>query len=62
MYFFIGYSLQYDQELVRHIANLGIKHKCFFIDRDFDDDDKEYMISRYGSLEKIGVDGLAKKY
>ena len=39
--FFIGYSLQYDQELVRHIANLGIKHKCFFIDRDFDDDDKE---------------------
>ena len=59
--FFIGYSLQYDQELVRHIANLGIKHKCFFIDRDFDDDDKEYMISRYGSLEKIGVDGLAKK-
>ena len=54
--FFIGYSLQYDQELVRHIANLGIKHKCFFIDRDFDDDDKEYMISRYGSLEKIGVE------
>lgn len=59
--FFIGYSLQYDQELVRHIANLNVKDKCFFIDVDFDDEDKAYKISRYGKLEKIGTDGFAKE-
>ncbi|RHO80318.1 hypothetical protein DW058_16200 [Clostridiaceae bacterium AF42-6] len=31
---FIGYSLKYDQELVRCIANLDIKGKCVFIDCD----------------------------
>ena len=28
---FIGYSLKYDQELVRCIANLNVKEKCIFI-------------------------------
>lgn len=58
---FVGYSLQYDQELVRHIANLSIIDKCIFIDIDFNDDDKEFKISRYGKLEKIGSDGFAKR-
>lgn len=58
---FIGYSLQYDQELVRHLANLNIQDKCIFIDIDFNDEEKEYKIRRYGRLYKIGADGFARE-
>lgn len=56
---FIGYSLQYDQELVRTIANLNVKEKCIFIDIESISRDNEYKISRYGDLYKIGTDGFA---
>lgn len=58
---FIGYSLQYDQELVRHIANLGIKDKCVFVDIDTISDDNEFKIQQYGTLYKIGTEGLAEQ-
>lgn len=58
---FIGYSLQYDQELVRCIANLDIKNKCVFIDIPTISGDNEFKIKRYGELYKIGVSGFAKE-
>ncbi|MEY8378837.1 SIR2 family protein [Lachnospiraceae bacterium 56-18] len=58
---FIGYSLQYDQELVRCIANLNIKSKCMFIDIPTISADSEFKIKRYGELCKIGVSGFAKE-
>lgn len=59
--FFIGYSLKYDQELVRCIANLNIKGKCVFIDIPEINGDDEFRIGRYGTLYKIGVEGLANE-
>lgn len=56
---FIGYSLQYDQELVRLIANLDIKKKCIFVDVPSISGDNEFKIKLYGELYKIGVSGLA---
>ena len=56
---FIGYSLKYDQELVRCIANLDIKGKCVFIDCDKLCGDDEFKIKRYGTLFKIGTTGIA---
>lgn len=58
---FIGYSLQYDQELVRCIANLNIKNKCLFIDVSDIKGDNEFKIRQYGELYKIGADGFAKE-
>lgn len=58
---FIGYSLQYDQELVRFIANQKIKEKCIFIDVPSLNEDAEFKISLYGNLQKIGLDGLAEE-
>lgn len=58
---FIGYSLNYDQELVRHISNLRIKDKCIFIDISDISSDSEYKIKKYGELYKIGIDGFASK-
>lgn len=58
---FIGYSLKYDQELVRCIANQDIKEKCLFIDRQELGSDDEFKIKRYGTLCKIGVKGFADK-
>lgn len=58
---FVGYSLQYDQELVRCIANLNIKNKCLFIDVADIAGDNEFKIKQYGELYKIGADGFAKK-
>lgn len=58
---FIGYSLQYDQELVKCIANLNIKDKCVFIDIPDISGDNEFKIKRYGELYKIGVSGFAKE-
>lgn len=56
---FVGYSLQYDQELVRLIANLDIKKKCIFIDVPTISGDNEFKIKLYGELYKIGASGLA---
>lgn len=58
---FIGYSLQYDQELVRFIANLNIKEKCIFIDIPQISRDNAFRVRRYGNLETIGVAGFAKE-
>ncbi len=58
---FIGYSLQYDQELVRCIANLNIKNKCLFIDVADIKGDNEFKIRQYGELCKIGAEGFAKE-
>mgnify|MGYP001040333594 FL=1 len=58
---FVGYSLQYDQELVRCIANLNIKNKCLFIDVTGIAEDNEFKIRQYGELYKIGACGLAKE-
>lgn len=57
---FIGYSLKYDQELVKYIANLNIMKKCFFIDIETLSDDDQFKISRYGQLSLIGIEGLSK--
>lgn len=57
---FIGYSLKYDQELVKYIANLDIKEKCFFIDIEKLSDDEQFKISRYGSLYLGGVQGFSE--
>ena len=56
---FVGYSLRYDQEVVKFIANQNIKEKCVFIDLPNLDDDTEFKISLYGNLKKIGLSGLA---
>lgn len=56
---FIGYSLQYDQELVKCIANLNIKDKCIFIDIPEINNDKAFKIGLYGNLKTIGVSGFA---
>ncbi len=58
---FIGYSLDYDQEIVKLIANLNIKDKCIFIDIDNIDDDKEFRLNKYGKLYKFGANGLANE-
>lgn len=58
---FIGYSMKYDQELVRCIANLNIKDKCLFIDIPGITGDTEFKIKRYGELYKIGLNGLAEE-
>lgn len=58
---FIGYSLNYDQELVRTIASLNIQDKCVFIDIESLDQNAAYKISKYGELYKFGTDGLADK-
>lgn len=58
---FIGYSLKYDQELVRCIANLNIKDKCVFIDCNSLGEDDEFKIKRYGTLYKIGTTGFAQE-
>lgn len=58
---FIGYSLKYDQELVRCIANLNVKEKCIFIDCDKLGEDDEFKIKRYGTLHKIGTTGFAQE-
>lgn len=56
---FVGYSLQYDQELVRLIANLNVSAKCIFIDVPLISDDHAFKIQMYGSLYTIGAGGLA---
>lgn len=58
---FIGYSLKYDQELVRCIANLNIKEKCVFIDCESLSGDDEFKIKRYGTLYKIGTAGFVQE-
>lgn len=58
---FIGYSLKYDQELVRCIANLNIKEKCIFIDCESLSEDDEFKIKRYGTLYKIGTAGFVQE-
>lgn len=58
---FVGYSLKYDQELVRCIANLDIKKKCVFIDCEKLCGDDEFKIGRYGTLYKIGTTGFAQE-
>lgn len=58
---FIGYSLKYDQELVRCIANLNIKEKCVFIDCEKICGDDEFKIRRYGALHKIGTTGFVQE-
>lgn len=58
---FIGYSLQYDQELVRCIANLNIKEKCIFIDVPQISSDNAFKIGLYGNLKTIGVSGFANE-
>ena len=58
---FIGYSLKYDQELVRFIANLNVKEKCVFIDRPQLTGDDEFKMKRYGTVYKIEANGLAEE-
>ena len=58
---FIGYSLQYDQELVRCIANLNIKDNCIFIDVPKISSDNAFKIGLYGNLKTIGVSGFANE-
>ena len=58
---FIGYSLQYDQELVRHIAQMGIEEKCVFIDIADIDKNQAFKIQMYGTLYKTGTEGLAEQ-
>ena len=58
---FIGYSLQYDQELVRCISNLNVKDKCVFIDIASISDENAYKIKHYGELYTIGTEGIAQE-
>lgn len=58
---FVGYSLQYDQELVSCIANLNIKKKCIFIDVPEISSDNAFKIGLYGNLKKIGVSGFVNE-
>lgn len=59
--FFIGYSLDYDQDIKKMLARLKIKDKCIFIDIPSINDNVEYKLNKYGSLHKIGVSGLEKE-
>lgn len=58
---FVGYSLQYDQELVSCIANLNVKEKCIFIDVPKISSDNAFKIGLYGNLKTIGVSGFANE-
>lgn len=57
---FIGYSLQYDQDIVKCISQLSVKDKCLFIDINKISSDITYKMKKYGKLETIGVEGFAK--
>lgn len=57
---FIGYSLDYDQDIKKIISRLNIKEKCIFIDIPDLKDEAEYKLSKYGKLYKIGTSGFAE--
>lgn len=58
---FIGYSLEYDQQLVREIGRLNIQNKCTFVDIETINRDSLYRMERFGQVDLIGTDGLAKE-
>lgn len=58
--FFIGFSLKYDLDIRRAITSRkGIREKCFFIDSIHLTSKNEDILSKYGSVLKIGTDGFA---
>jgi len=57
---FIGYSMQYDQNIVKCISQLSVKDKCVFIDIKDISKDAAYKIEKYGKLEKIGTNGFSE--
>lgn len=58
---FIGYSLKYDQELVRHLGGMGISDKCIFVDISTIDEDSAFRMEQYGTLYLQGTDGFAEE-
>lgn len=58
---FIGYSLDYDQDIKKVLARLGIKDKCVFIDIPTIKDNNAYKLEKYGELYKIGVEGFSNE-
>lgn len=60
--FFVGFSLNYDLDIKRAISSRkGFKEKAFFIDIQDISTKSEDIISRFGNIQKIGVDGFAKR-
>lgn len=59
--FFIGFSLKYDLDIRRAITSRkNLKEKTFFIDSEYISGKNEEILSEYGQVFKIGVDGFAK--
>lgn len=58
---FVGYSLDYDQDIKKMLARLCIKDKCIFIDIESLDDNNSYKLNKYGNLYKFGAEGLSEE-
>lgn len=58
---FVGYSLNYDQDIKQLLLSLGIKAKCVFIDIPEMDSSSEYTVKKYGNLYKIGINKFANE-
>lgn len=59
--FFVGFSLKYDLDIRRAITSRkNLKEKTFFIDSENISAKNEEILSEYGHVLKIGVDGFAK--
>ena len=56
---FIGYSLDYDQDIKKMLSRLQVQNKCIFIDIQTISGNIEYKLNKYGSLYKIGAEGFA---
>ncbi|MBQ3441743.1 MAG: SIR2 family protein, partial [Selenomonadaceae bacterium] len=57
---FIGYSMRYDLDLQKVMHN-KIRDKSIFIDRANLDENQEYLLNKWGTLEKIETTGFANK-
>ena len=57
---FIGYSMRYDLDLQKVMHN-KIRDKSIFIDRANLDENQEYLLNKWGTLEKIETNGFANK-
>ena len=57
---FIGYSMKYDLDLQKVLHN-KIRDKSVFIDKKDLDENQEYLLNKWGTLETIETAGLANK-
>lgn len=56
---FVGYSLQYDLDLQKVLYSANVRDKCIFINKADLDENNEFKLSTFGSVEKIGVKGFS---